>query len=289
MLLVFGQSDLDIYFPEKQTFPGGGALNVAFHWRHLGLPSTLLTRVATDRQHYFLDFYAQNQIQIVPDAILKPGRAGSSDIHIQTNGDVLMNNWIEGIGSTLQLSATEHTLIKEASWLHTFLIDAVIEEIRRLRTLGCLHTTPVSGDFFDFEPFTLRKFRETLALLDLAFIGWRGNLEDKTMVAIRAIVSDLQKMAVVTLGSRGVMVYDARHDRPLQAESPDQMTELFFPVEPVAVTGTTIGCGDAFAAYFLAEWSRSSDLGQAVKAGMRGGSLATQWRRCLPDSAYRQT
>ena len=59
-----------------------------------------------------------------------------------------------------------------------------------------------------------------------------------------------------------------------------------FPVTPVPVTGTTVGCGDAFIAYFLAEYGASGDLAAGIETGMVGGALATAWPRPLPDEAY---
>jgi sugar/nucleoside kinase (ribokinase family) len=58
------------------------------------------------------------------------------------------------------------------------------------------------------------------------------------------------------------------------------------PVTPAPVSGTTVGCGDAFIAYFLAAWWRTGELVAAVERGKIGGALPTAWIRPLPDSAY---
>ena len=36
--LLLGALSLDRYLPDGPVLPGGGALNVAWHWRSLGLP-----------------------------------------------------------------------------------------------------------------------------------------------------------------------------------------------------------------------------------------------------------
>ena len=285
MNIILGQSDLDIYLPENGIFPGGGALNMSYHWRQLGVPFTLLSRVADDKPHYFLDFYERHGVRIMPASLIKQGKAGSSDIFIRPDGEVVMDNWIAGVGADLELDAAEMTLISQAQWLHAFLIGSVVGELKRLAALGYLAATSVSGDFFDFAPFDLVTFRETMHYIDIGFMGWQKELADETMVGIRAVVRDLEKMLVVTLGSRGVMVYDGRPNTLLPARE-DGLAEQFFTVEPVPVVGTTIGCGDAFAAYFLAEWLKTQDVAKAVNAGQVGGAKATQWRRCLPDTAY---
>jgi len=65
--------------------------------------------------------------------------------------------------------------------------------------------------------------------------------------------------------------------------------DRFVPVTPVRVAGTTVGCGDAFIAWFLAEYRRRGDLLAAVERGKLGGALATAWRGPLPDDAYATT
>lgn len=245
----------------------------------------LLTRIADDQPNYFLDFYERHGVPLMPASLIKQGKAGSSDIYIQPDGEVFMDNWIEGVGAGIELDVAEMTLISRSEWLHAFLIDSVVGQLKRLTALGHLGTTGVSGDFFDFAPFDLITFRETMRYIDIGFISWQKELTDETMVGIWAVARDLEKMLVVTLGSRGVMVYDGRPNSALPMQG-DGLAEQFFAVEPVAVIGTTIGCGDAFAAYFLAEWLKTQDISKAVSAGEMAGSTATQWRRCLPDTAY---
>ena len=110
--------------------------------------------------------------------------------------------------------------------------------------------------------------------LDIAFIGWQGAADDPRLDDLGRIAARHGAMAVVTLGTRGILVFD-----PLGATR-------FFGVEPVPVQGSTNGCGDAFIAYFLAEYWRHHDLDRAIAHGKLGGALATQWRFALPDEAY---
>ncbi len=96
------------------------------------------------------------------------------------------------------------------------------------------------------------------------------------MAALATVVRDLGRRLVVTFGAAGVLVVDGTTGAP----------DRFVPVTPVRVTGTTVGCGDAFIAYFLAEYRRFGDLLAAVERGKIGGALATAWPRPLPDDAY---
>jgi sugar/nucleoside kinase (ribokinase family) len=111
--------------------------------------------------------------------------------------------------------------------------------------------------------------------VDLAFVGWPGSPDDDEVAGLREIVTRLGKRLVVTFGSQGVLAVDGTTGR-----------QWSIPVTPVAVAGTTVGCGDAFIAYFLAEWWRSADMDAAVERGKVGGALPTAWVRPLPDEAY---
>jgi sugar/nucleoside kinase (ribokinase family) len=89
------------------------------------------------------------------------------------------------------------------------------------------------------------------------------------------VARDLGRTLVVTMGSRAVWVFDGRAG-----------TEQRFGVSPVAVRGTTLGCGDAYIAWHLdALWGGAAH-DEAVRQGMIGGAMATAWERPLPDDAY---
>jgi sugar/nucleoside kinase (ribokinase family) len=92
-----------------------------------------------------------------------------------------------------------------------------------------------------------------------------------------AITRGLGKRLVATFGARSILVVDGRTGAP----------DATVPVTPVEVRGTTVGCGDAFIAWFLAEYWRSGDLVAAAEHGRIGGALATAWERPLPDEVYK--
>ena len=54
--LLLGPASLDRWLDEDRILPGGGALNMAYHWSRLGQPFTLLTRIGDDHPDLFLNF-----------------------------------------------------------------------------------------------------------------------------------------------------------------------------------------------------------------------------------------
>jgi hypothetical protein len=108
-----------------------------------------------------------------------------------------------------------------------------------------------------------------------AIVGWPGAPDDAGVGDLRRIVERLGTRLVVTFGSRGVLVVHPTAD-----------LARLVAVEPVPVAGTTVGCGDAFIAYLLAEWWTHGDLLGAIERGKIGGAMPTAWKRPLPDEAY---
>jgi sugar/nucleoside kinase (ribokinase family) len=124
---------------------------------------------------------------------------------------------------------------------------------------------------------TGERFSATMAHLELGIVGWPGNPDDRVITDLATRTADLGRTLIVTFGSKGVLTVDAR--------GADRI-DRWFDVEARPVAGTTIGCGDAFAAAALSSWFQSGDLSAAIDAGRRLGSDATEWVRPLPDSAY---
>lgn len=274
--LLFGALSLDIYLGRDLVLPGGGVLNMAWAWRQAGFPFHLLTRIGDDRPEVFVEFLDRHGIPYSPGSIVGDGPSASIDIVIQPDRQPHMDHFVEGVWAGLRLTDEESALVAAGERLHAVLVEGAVAEIHRLGEAGRLRHLTVSADFLGFRHYTVERFARTMAHVDIGFVGWPGALDDPTVAGIKATAFDLRKLVIVTLGSRGVLVLDGR-------EGPD---ERFVPVTPVEVAGTTVGCGDAFIAAFLAGFWRDGDVPAAVQDGKMAGAAATAWRRPLPDGAY---
>ena len=283
--LLWGPASVDRYIEQTSLIkdgllPGGGALNMAYHWSQRGLPFHFLTRIGDDLPQVFTDFLQRHNIAHSP-SLIAHGQSASIDITIRADRQPYMDNFVEGVWTDFRLTVDEEALLRTAKRLHMVLADPVVNELERLGALGAVNHLDASGDFLDFRHYTVERFEGTMRWLNTAFIGWPGALEDPTIAGVRDVVRRAGKLAVVTLGSRGVQVIDGRGTAPV---------EQFIPVNAVAVVGTTVGCGDAFIAAFLNSWWRSDQshgaVEEAVAAGAVLGAAATAWLRPLPDDAY---
>ena len=275
--LLLGALSLDRYRPDGPVLPGGGALNVAWHWRSLGLPFRLITRVGDRDADMFLDMLDRHGIDYGSRAsVVRDGPSASIDIEFLPDRQPWMDHYVQGVCEDLRLTPGEERRLRGAKRLHGILVEGVIAELTRLGEAGLLDGVEVAADFLGFRHYTPDRFADTMRWVDVAIVGWPGNPGDDGVAALSRIVTDLGKRLVVTFGSRGVLLVDGAAEVP----------ETLVPVEPVPVTGTTVGCGDAFIAYLLAEWWVSGDLRAAAEHGKVGGVLPTTWVRPLPDDAY---
>ena len=274
--LLLGTISLDRYVATGDVLPGGGILNMAWHWRRLGRPFRLLTRVGADDGAPIEAFLAHNAIDVVqPADLVAPGRSSSIDIEILPDRQPWMDNFIPGVWVDYRLTPRERETLAGAERLHAVLVEGAIAELDQLAADGALAGRAVSADFLGFRHYTVERLAGTMAHVDLGFIGWPGDEDAPEVEGMRRVANDLGRVLVVTLGATAVLVFDGRDGSARR-----------HPVRAVEVAGTTLGCGDAFIAWFLDELWRSEDLDAAVARGMMGGALATAWPRPLPDDAY---
>ncbi len=274
--ILLGALSLDIHLPDGPVLPGGGVFNMAWHLRRQEVPFRLVTRIGDDRPQLFLDFLGRHGIAYLPRSIVGAGSSASIDVAVRPDRQPFMDHFVEGVWADFRLTPAERRLVTGAERLHTVLVEGAIAEMDRLADTGALRDLEVSADFLGFRHYTLDRFADTMRYVDLAFVGWPGEPQDPLVDGLRAVARDRGKRLVVTFGARSILLVDGRTGS----------ADAVVPVTPVEVRGTTVGCGDAFIAWFLAEYWRSGDMVRSAEAGRIGGALATAWARPLPDDAY---
>lgn len=279
--VVVGPASVDRYIDSGADVPGGGALNMAYHWARRGVGAELVTRVATRDADLFVPFFEHNGISVTP-SLLVDGPSCTVDVVIRADRQPWMDHFVEGIWSDFAFSDREAALVLDGTPTHLVLVDvvdrALLELVSDDGSGAGGGTSRLAGDFLSFRHFTPERFAGTFSRLEIGFIGWPGSPADPVLDELAAHVETCRNVLVVTFGSHGVRAYDGRADRP---------ETTWFDVEAVPVRGTTVGCGDAFISGFLAEWWATGELARAVDAGRELGAAATGWTRPLPDDAYR--
>lgn len=274
--LLLGTVSRDRYVGAGEELPGGGVLNVAWHWRRLGRPFVLLTRLGDVDAAAALEVLDRNGIPYLAESIVASGRSAAIDIRIELDRQPYMDGFVEGVWATFRLTPREEILLTGARRLHAVLVEGAIAELDRLARAGRLRGIEVAADFLGFRHYTVERFARTMTHVDIGFVGWPGGADDPAVAGMRDVAFDLRRLVVVTMGAGSVRVFDGR----------GAARNLEIPVSAVPIEGTTLGCGDAFIAHCLDELWRSGDVVAAVERGKIGGALATRWPRPLPDDAY---
>lgn len=274
--LLLGTISLDRYLATGEVVPGGGILNMAWHWQHrLQRPCKLLTRIGSEDGLPIERFLRRHGMESAsPQDLSVDGRSSSIDIEIQPDRQPWMDNFVAGVWEHYRPTPRELKAVDDTYRLHVVLVEGAITALHGLGT-GYVGDKDVSADFLGFRHYTVERLAETMRHVDLGFIGWPGAEDAPEVAGMRRTAFDLGKSIVVTLGARAVLVFDGARG-----------TERRYPVRPVEVEGTTLGCGDAFIAWYLHEYWQSGDHDAAVAQGMIGGAMATAWERPLPHDAY---
>jgi sugar/nucleoside kinase (ribokinase family) len=275
---LWGVVCLDIYTRTGLIRPGCGILHNAFHLQQLGCEPLLITRIGDEQAELFLNFFERNHISVLTSSLVAKGQPASIQVDIQPSGEARISNFVQGVWENFRLTPVEETTLAQAAHLHVVLTPPVLPEFLRLSRQGKLKLDCVSADFLSFVDFSVEQFAQLLPYLDIAFIGWKGKLSHPTITALGQVAMAHQVLVVITLGERGIQVFDVR--------APDNLQSRFFEVEKAPVQGNTNGCGDAFIAYFLARYWQDGQLEPAIAQGQWGGRQATQWQFALPDEAY---
>ena len=278
VLQLVGPASIDRYIDDGIELPGGGALNMAYHWRSAGHPVRLFSRVARDRSTAFDRFVTKHGIAVT-ESWHAAGDPCSIDIRIADDRQPAMDRFVEGVLGEFRLASDEVDAIVNPTPTHFVLVDVVDDALHAIaggRPTAASHAR-WTGDFLSFRHMTGERFSATMAYLELGIVGWPGNPGDKEITDLATRTADLGRTLIVTFGSKGVLTVDAR--------GADRI-DRWFDVEARPVAGTTIGCGDAFAAASLSTWFRSGDISAAVDAGQQLGGDATEWVRPLPETAY---
>jgi sugar/nucleoside kinase (ribokinase family) len=275
-IALVGPGSLDVYLGRDLVLPGGGALNMAWHWARDGdVPFVLLTRVGDDRPEVFRNFLARHAIPHTPE-LVTAGDSCSIDIVIRPDLQPWMDNFVEGVWAEYALTPDATRRTQAAGRRHLVLVEGAIRALEALAAERALDGVEVTADFLGFRHYTPDRFARTMRSVDIGFVGWPGHPDDDAVAALRDVAHARGRLVVVTFGARGVAAFDGRPGGE----------DAFVPVTAVPVAGTTVGCGDAFIAGFLRAWRLVPDVHRAIEAGAMRGAEATAWRRPLPDAAY---
>ena len=105
--ILFGTASRDRYLESGRTLPGGGVLNMAYHWAAAGKAFLLQTRIGSSDQDLFEPFLERNGIPHLPNSLVAPGESSSIDIRIGEDRQPQMDNYIDGVWEVVHCTTEE--------------------------------------------------------------------------------------------------------------------------------------------------------------------------------------
>lgn len=245
---TIGDNCIDFYVPPiGLAAVGGQALNVAIHWRNLGLVSEYLGAIGDDEDGARV-MAALRTAGVIADRVrVQPGITGITHFTISTEGERRIVH--EELGVCADYAPTPGDLdhLASAEYVHCAQLSDVRTPARELSRRG----VPVSYDF------SIVTETEDLDCFDVVFYGLHSHSGDEEAVALATqAIRAGAGVAVVTRGAQGSLAFDGHEVVRVPAA----------PADPV----DTCGAGDSFAATFLA---RRLD-GASIDTCLREASVA---------------
>ena len=198
--LLLGALSLDIYLGRDLVLPGGGVLNMAWRWRRSGVPFRLSRGSATTGLRF--PRLPRPPRHPPPGAGLGAGPSASIDIVIQPDLQPWMDNFVEGVWATSGCSPTRSARGRAAGGSTSCWSRASIPRAAAARR-GRAHAGPRGSRPTSSPSATTRSSGspDTMADVDIGFVGWPGEPDDPTVAGIRGVAHDQGRLVVVTFGS----------------------------------------------------------------------------------------
>ena len=258
-IVCIGDVGYDHYLPINKYYPGGISYNVAIHARGQFASSDVIQLVsvlgnddnATQLRSNLEQKGIEQHIEILA------GLSPIQDVHLE-NGICRFGNYEAGVLDNYSVSESARGIIRDSDLLIVPWFDQItplFESVMR---------TPSNGlrvvDFADIsENKDIERVTHWLSKFDIAFFGLLPADED-FISEIANLAKTHNKLMIVTLAAHGSMAFDGTRSYQCDAR-------------PVTTVVDTTGAGDSFAAAFLAEYSVTKDIQQAMQ---NGAELAAQ-------------
>ncbi len=246
-----GDNCMDVYDSLDQAYPGGNPVNVAVYTVRLGGHASYTGVVGDDKYgQIMIDALKAKNVDVSHLHVL-PGSTAIT--HVDMNGnDRVLGDYEEGVLKEFKLTDDDIDFIAEHDLLVTGLWGMIENDLGRIRARG----VPIAFDFATKlnDPVIDR----AIANVDYAFFAYDEDDEGFIRDYLRKQQARGPRLAVVTLGDKGSMVYDG-----------EDFT--VFGIVPCEVKDT-MGAGDSYIAAFLQGILNGSGLSECMKMGAENAS-----------------
>ncbi len=249
-VVAIGDNCIDVYTNLRQGLPGGGAVNFAVHARRAGAAAAYAGVIGDDEYgDWMADALSMEDVD-TRFLVRVPGPTALAFVRL-VDGERTFIGSDHGVREQLVVTPEMDRYLAAFDLIHTTLDGRVDDHIPAWHRAG----GKISYDF------SHRAKPEQVALLphvDIAFFS--GQHLDES--SARARLDDYRRQGggiiVLTLGPKGSLAHDGRHDYRVPA--------------PRVQIVDTLGAGDAFQAGFVVEYLQTGSVPAAMAAGVARAS-----------------
>jgi fructoselysine 6-kinase len=255
MVRVIGVGDnvVDRYLDIDTMFPGGNAVNFAALARRYGFVSAYIGVVGADSAGDLIKKALTDEGVDVSRIQTARGNTAFTDVALE-NGERVFKGFDLSIYGKLNLKDEDFAYIQGFDLAHTSVYSKITRYLPRIRE----GNVQLSFDFSDKWDADIMK--EITPQIDYAFMSGSGHSKEEIRQRLEDLVSYGAKLALITMGSDGALLYDG---------------VAFYQqdIVPVDVVDT-LGAGDAFITMFLLNYLVSKDIPYSLKMAAAAASVA---------------
>lgn len=248
-----GDNVVDRYLHLGKMFPGGNAVNFAVLARRSGHAAAYLGVVGRDAAgaHLLSSLRAEgvdvSRVQTVE------GTTAYCDVNL-VDGDRQFAGYDLSIYDQMQLGEADFAYISGFDLVHTSVYSRIDRHLAALKRACPL----LSYDFSDKWEYA--GIPSVVPHADFVFFSGSGRPEGEVKEQLRCLLALGARLAVVTLGSEGALLYDGK----------EFYHQGVMPVQPV----DTLGAGDAFLTGFLLNHLAGAAIPEALQKAAAAAAAA---------------
>lgn len=246
-----GDIGIDIYPDIQKRFPGGMALNSAYHAKRAGAQASVLSAIGNDKDGSFiLDFLKKNDISASGLEILD-GNTDTVEITLDTHARPQYGKWELGVLENYRLSSSQKEYLKTQDVVVSVFLPELRSMFDDFAQLNLPNTVKV-GDFTDLSEFqgdqsVLQDYVESFDFFVLSI----DKKVDERVNSFSDFINKNGKMGIALMGSEGsTVIFDNKkfHQDSTKTKVID-----------------TTGAGDAYLATFLIKYQTKKNIFNAMK------------------------
>ena len=262
-LICIGDNVTDCYVDEGICYPGGNCVNVAVNSKRLGIEDVNYIGIFGDDDKSSYIITALEEEGITTHRSRRVHAPAEQPGVKLSNGDRI---FVEGPRDTCQHLFAIHLVdedidvIKNYELIHTSCYSHVEYELRKMAKIA-----EVSMDFSDIRDDEY--LDDTLPYITYGFFSASDLDDEETEAFLKKVTSYGVKIACVTRGSKGAMVYDGNE---FHHESIKQVKAI-----------DTMGAGDSFIAAFLFSYRSGKKIDDSMIFASENAA-----KKCLEHGAF---